>query len=139
MIINRITSLINSSTGRYLIVGGSVYIFEVLVIVAAQKLGASSLLAVGLSFWLGLMVSFLLQKSFTFQDKRTHHRILLPQLIAVTLLTLFNFGFTLVVTKLVGRFIGTVLSRTLALGLTAVWNFYLYRTRIFAIDKIVID
>lgn len=119
---------------RYLIVGVSVYLFELLVIVIALKGGASNVVAVGISFWLGLMVSFFLQKLVTFGDKRMHHRILLPQLIAVTLLVLFNFGFTLLVTKLLQSFVPAVITRTLALGITTIWNFYLYKTRIFTTD-----
>jgi len=117
--------------GRYLVVGVSVYIFELVVIFVAQHLGANAVVAVGLSFWLGLMVSFVLQKFVTFGDKRTHHRILLPQLMAVTALVLFNFGFTVLVAQLLSHVFPAVVIRTLALGVTTIWNFYLYKTRIF--------
>jgi LmbE family N-acetylglucosaminyl deacetylase/putative flippase GtrA len=117
---------------RYLVIGISVYAFELLVIVAAQALGASSVLAVGVAFWLGLIVSFGLQKIVTFGDKRLHHRILVPQLIAFSLLVLFNFGFTLLFTKLLEDTLPAVWCRTLALAVTTIWNFYLYKTRIFA-------
>src|ERR1700752_440713 len=90
---------------RYLAIGVSVYLFELLVIVVAQKLGSSSIVAVGWSFWLGLFVSFGLQKFVTFQDKRTHHRIVLSQFLAVTALVLFNFGFTILVTALLAHII----------------------------------
>jgi putative flippase GtrA len=119
---------------RYIIVGGSVYLFELLVIVVAQKLGANSIWAVALSFWLGLIISFILQKLFTFGDKRLHRRVLLPQILAFSGLVLFNFGFTLVVTKLLTPGVPAVVTRTIALGITTLWNFYLYRTRIFRID-----
>lgn len=125
---------ISPAAKRYLLVGGSVYIFELVVIVVAQNLGAKPLLAVGLSFWLGLLVSFGLQKIITFQDRRMHHKILLPQFIAYSLLVVFNFGFTLLVTKLLSPFIPAVLTRTIALGITTFWNFYLYRTRIFSVS-----
>jgi putative flippase GtrA len=117
---------------RYLVVGVSVYLFELLVIVVAQRQWhASSVVAVGLSFWLGLMVSFGLQKFVTFGDKRTHHRIVLAQLATVSLLVVFNFGFTLLLTKLLSGVVPAVICRTLALGMTTIWNFYLYKTRIF--------
>jgi putative flippase GtrA len=120
---------------NYLIVGVSVYIFELIIILVAVTAGASSVVAVGLSFWLGLIVSFVLQKFVTFGDKRTHHKILIPQLAAVTVLVLFNFGFTLLVTKLLAPPLPAVLTRTLALGITTLWNFYLYKTRIFKTDE----
>ncbi len=116
---------------RYILIGGSIYIFEILVIIVVEQLGAGPLVAVAWSFWLGLIVSFVLQKIVTFGDKRLHHRILLPQIIIFSLLVLFNFGFTLLVTKILAGVIPVVICRTLALGITTVWNFYLYRTRIF--------
>jgi len=118
-------------TKRYLVIGVSVYIFELLVIIVAQKLGSSAVVAVGLSFWLGLLVSFALQKLVAFGDKRMHHKVLIPQVIAFSLLVLFNFGFTLLVTKLLSPPLPAMVARTLALGTTTLWNFYLYKTRVF--------
>jgi putative flippase GtrA len=116
---------------RYLVIGVSVYALELLIIVIAQQLGASAVVAVGLSFWLGLGISFGLQKFVTFGDKRLHHKVLLPQIAAYCLLVLFNFGFTILVTKLLESWVPAVVTRTIALGTTTLWNFYLYKTRIF--------
>jgi putative flippase GtrA len=116
---------------RYLLIGVSVYVLELVVIVVAQSLGASAVVAVGLSFWLGLLVSFGLQKLVTFGDKRMEHKVLIPQVAAFSLLVLFNFGFTILVTKLLQHVVPAVITRTLALGITTIWNFYLYKTRIF--------
>lgn len=123
--------LVARPIGRYLIIGVSVYIFELIVIIIAERLGASALAAVGLSFWLGLIVSFVLQKFVTFGDKRTHHKIILAQFLAVCLLVLFNFGFTLLVTELLKNLLPPTITRTIALAITTIWNFYLYKTRIF--------
>lgn len=135
----KLLARLHTPFGRYLVIGGSVYVFELVVIFVAQWAGASALIAVGLSFWLGLLVSFFLQKLVTFGDKRMHHRILIPQLVAVTLLVLFNFSFTLLVTKLLQDVLPAVATRTLALAVTTIWNFYLYKTRIFKTDDVVID
>jgi putative flippase GtrA len=120
---------------RYLVIGVSVYLFELVVIIVAQQLGASAVVAVGLSFALGLTVSFLLQKIITFGDKRTHHKVLIPQVIAFGLLVLFNFSFTILFTKALSSQIPAVICRTVALGITTIWNFYLYKTRIFKSDQ----
>ena len=111
--------------------GGSVYVFELAVIVVAQRAGATPAEAVAISFCLGTAVSFLLQKLVTFGDKRMHHRILIPQLIATTLLILWNLGFSVLLTKLLQNVLPAVVTRTMALLITTLWNFYLYRTRIF--------
>jgi putative flippase GtrA len=123
---------------RYLITGVSVYIFELLVIVVAQQLGSSAVVATGLSFWLGLIVSFIIQKIFTFGDKRTARKVLGPQLLAFSGLVLFNFGFTVLVTSLLDKWLPATIIRTLALGITTIWNFYLYKTRIFKVNDAVI-
>jgi len=116
---------------RYLLIGGSVYLFELAVIAVAQALGASAVWAVAISFCLGTLVSFFLQKLVTFGDKRMHHKILIPQLVATALLILWNLGFSVLLTKLLQSHLPAVATRTLALGITTVWNFYLYKTRIF--------
>lgn len=116
---------------RYLLVGGTVYVFELAVIVVAQRFGASPVAAVAWSYCLGTTLSFFLQKLVTFGDKRMHHRILIPQMIATALLLLWNFVFSLFVTRAFEGHLPPVATRTLALGVTTIWNFYLYKTRIF--------
>lgn len=116
---------------RYLLIGGSVYAFELAVIVVAQWLGASAVWAVAISFCLGTLVSFFLQKLVTFGDKRMHHRILIPQLVATALLIAWNLGFSVLLTKLLQDHSPAVVTRTIALLITTIWNFYLYKTRIF--------
>jgi putative flippase GtrA len=116
---------------RYLVVGGGVYLLELGVIMLAQSAGASGVLAVAIAFWTGLVVSFLLQKFFTFGDKRTHHKVVIGQFLAVTALVLWNFGFTLLFTKLTADQLPAVAARTIALAITTLWNFQLYRTSIF--------
>lgn len=128
----KLRALLAKPGHRYILVGGSVYVLELAVIIVAQKLGASALVAVAISFWIGLVVSFTLQKLVTFGDKRTHRRVLVPQMLAFTALVLFNFGVTLLVTKLLSHIIPAVATRTLAIGMTTIWNYYLYRTKIFA-------
>ena len=123
---------------RYLIVGGSVYIFELAVIVVAQVSGANSVMAVAISYILGTSVSFLLQKFVTFGDKRTHHKIITMQFLATCLLVVVNFGFTLLVTKLLSPPLPAVITRTVALATTTIWNFYLYKTRIFKKSDVVL-
>lgn len=129
--IRRYEQLLARPGYRYLVIGGSVYIFELAVIIVAQQLGASPVWAVASSFCLGTLVSFFLQKLVTFGDKRMHHRILLPQFIATCLLVLWNFGFTILTTKLLQDHLPAVITRTMALGITTIWNFYLYKTHIF--------
>lgn len=128
--------LLKKAGSRYLIVGVSVYGLELLVIVVAQAAGMAAVPAVALSFWTGLLVSFVLQKVVTFGDRRTHHKVLLPQILAFSLLVLWNFAFTVLITDIFADILPAVIIRTLALGITTIWNFYLYKTRIFTLPGV---
>lgn len=132
---NRLKELLAKPGYRYLIVGGSVYVFELLVIIVAQAYGAGPVLAIALSYILGTLVSFFLQKILTFGDKRMHHRILIPQLIATIVLVAWNFCFSLLVAHILAHHTPAIISRTIALGITTIWNFYIYKTRIFKNDE----
>lgn len=121
----------NKLNHRYILIGGLVYLLEIFIIVMVQTLGYSAVLAVALSYWSGLVASFLLHKLFTFKDRRVHRKILLPQIAAFVLLVLFNFGFTLLMVKLLRHLMPVVIIRTVALGITTIWNLYIYRTRVF--------
>ncbi len=126
-----INQLLNRPLVRYLIVGGSVYVFEIAVIVIAQAQGASAVAAVTISYCLGTLLAFLFQKFVTFGDKRVHHRVVIPQLLATCALVAWNLAFTLLLTRLLDHILPTVVTRTIAIAVTTLWNFYLYRTRIF--------
>lgn len=126
-----IRALLQKSGVRYLIVGGTVYVLELVIIIIAQAQGATPTVAVAISFVLGLIISFFLQKLFSFRDKRMHHKILIPQVIAVTLLVLWNFAFTIALVWLLQNVLPPTVTRTIALAITVIWNYYLYKTRIF--------
>lgn len=128
---NTLRALLKRPGYRYLIIGGSVYIFELLVIVTAQKLGASVPWAVAIGFCLGTLLSFFLQKIVTFGDKRMHHRVLVPQMVATILLVLWNLSFSVLLARALQNHAPAVVSRTIALAITTIWNFYLYKTHIF--------
>jgi putative flippase GtrA len=130
-----IHALFNRQISRYLVIGVAGYLLEIFVILAAQALGASAVLAVAIGYWVGTVCSFFLQKIVAFRDKRLHHRVLLPQILAIGLLILCNFGFTVVLTGLLDGLLPATVIRTIALALTTIWNYYLYRTRIFKVPS----
>ena len=125
------TSLLQKPGVRYLLIGGSVYVLELAIIWAAQSVGLSAVAAVAVAFVIGTLVSFALQKLVTFSDKRKKARIVGVQLAATIGLVMFNFGFTVLCTALLQKHLPAVAIRTGALLITTIWNFYLYRTRIF--------
>ena len=125
-------AMLQKKTVRYLVVGGTVYLLELWVIMLAQQRGATPTEAVAISFTIGLVVSFFLQKLVTFGDKRMHHKVVLVQAVAVGLLVVWNLCFTVALTSVMQSLLPPTVTRTIALLITTIWNFYLYKTRIFA-------
>lgn len=124
---------------KYLVVGGSIYVLELAVIIGAQSAGLKAYAAVSVGYWVGLLLSFFLQKTVTFNDRRFHKKLVLSQSLAYAALVIFNYGFTLVLTRALKDHLALVAIRTIAIAITTIWNFYLYKTHIFDRDELVIS
>ena len=131
--ISRLIRQVKTSTLlRYIIVGGTSYAIELTVILLlVHVLHFNTTLAVSVGFWLGLVISFLLQKFLAFKNTDTHARRLTIQTVYYALLVLFNYGFTLLFVHLLEPFIDLSIARTLALIITTAWNYVIYKKVIF--------
>ena len=117
---------------RYIIVGGTSYAIELSVLLLlVHVLHFNTTLAVSIGFWLGLVISFLLQKFLAFKNTDTRARRLTIQTVYYALLVLFNYGFTLLFVHLLEPFIDLSIARTLALIITTAWNYIIYKKVIF--------
>lgn len=131
--ISRLIQHIKTSTLlRYIIVGGTSYAIELSVLLLlVHVLHFNTTLAVSIGFWLGLVISFLLQKFLAFKNTDTRARRLTIQTVYYALLVLFNYGFTLLFVHLLEPFIDLSIARTLALIITTAWNYIIYKKVIF--------
>jgi putative flippase GtrA len=116
---------------RYIVSGLIVYALEMLIIIVLQALDYSSVIAVSVSFWLGLLATFVIHKIVTFKDKRVHHKILARQIVAFLGLVIFNYLFTVVMVYLFKHLLPTIVIRTLTLAITIIWNLYIYKAHVF--------
>ena len=53
---------------RYVIIGISAYAIELGILIAFTKIGLSATKTTAISFWIGLIVAFILQKFIAFND-----------------------------------------------------------------------
>lgn len=123
--------LIQSHVVRYVIAGVIAFAIELtFLLVIRSTFGFSVEVATGFAFWVGLAASFLLQKIFAFKDYQRTAKAISKQLGAFVVLVLFNYVFTLVI---VGAFPGDmiIISRSLALAIVTLWNFFIYKRFIF--------
>ena len=126
-----------SRLARYLVVGGIAYVIEIATLyILHHKVGWSSLRSVAVSFWVGLIVAFLLQKIVTFENKDRRAHILARQVGAYGLLVLFNYLVTLLAVKYLSKWLSVYLIRSLIILLVACWNFPIYNLMFRASDNV---
>jgi len=126
--------LMQSRLARYLLVGGGSYAVELsLLVFLTAVLNLNRVLSTALAFWVGLVLSFVLQKLYAFQDYQKELRTIGRQTGAFSLLVGFNYCFTLVVVSLFSSHL-IIASRTLAIACTTTWNYFIYK-RIFTGTK----
>lgn len=112
---------------RYITAGLLSLLFEItLLLVLSKIIGLKPILAVSISFWLTLLVSFGLQKLFAFQDYQKTIKSLSKQLGGFSALVGFNYFFTLAV---VAMFPDSwlIFSRLLSLSFITIWNYFIYK------------
>ena len=113
---------------RYIIVGGCAYLIEMATLFGLKD-GAkfSSIKSVAISYWVGLIVAFFLQKIVTFKnhDRRVH--VLAKQILMYACLVLFNYAVTLIAVHLLTPKLSVFLIRTIVIALGTIWNYFFYR------------
>jgi len=131
--INNLKKLLKEKTIiRYIVIGGTSYAIELAVLlILAKLLHISPVLSVGVSFWVGLITSFFLQKFFAFNNKTLKAKHLLWQSVMYGALVLVNYLFTLWFVGLFNPVVGLVVSRTIALIITTFWNYFIYKYVLF--------
>ena len=125
--------LLNHHLFRYIVIGGLSYAVELLSIYVLTAVTRSSLIAVAIAFWIGLFVSFVLQKTVAFRNKLSSRKELTKQTAYYIALVLANYGFTILFVAFIQPYTGLVLARTLALFITTAWNYYIYKRIIFKV------
>lgn len=113
---------------RYLFIGGFSYLVEMTILFLLNHvLQIPATASVAISFWIGFIVAYVLQKIVTFQNKETSRRVLAQQLIGYSLLVLWNYGFTLTVVEFFQHNMSVVVLRTIVIAITTTWNYALYK------------
>lgn len=129
---------LSHSLVRYILVGGSAYAVELLILFSLHKLiGLSATTATAISFWVSIVTSFFLQKIFSFKNYQKQVKMLSGQFTAYGILVLFNYCFTVLVVAFFPDNL-LLLSRTLALAVVTVWNYLFYR-QLFSNKKVDIE
>lgn len=112
---------------RYLLVGLSAYIIEMLTLYTFKHgLGYSAVEAVTISFWVGLTFAFVMQKILAFQNYEKRIHIVGFQLLGYSILVLWNYFFTVLMVYLFSKYLGVYAVRTLVIGISTVWNYLVY-------------
>lgn len=125
--ISRVKSLANKPGFRYLFVGGTAYVVEMAALYGITLIGTSDVLAVALSFWVGLTFSFFAQKLIAFRNRDRNSKAMSKQLGGYLILVAFNYVFTLAFVGAFAAYASVFVLRTLSIGIITLWNFFIYR------------
>jgi putative flippase GtrA len=112
---------------RYLAVCGFSYLLEMAVLYFLKKMGLDDIIAVGLSFWVGFITAFTLQKIITFQSRSKNIKSVSKQLILYSLLVVFNYIFTIIVVGIFSDKYNVYTLRSIVIIMTTFWNYLIYR------------
>lgn len=124
--------IVDNKGVRYLFVGGLSFVIEMgLILLLHNALGVSAVISVAISFWIGLVISFLLQKLITFKDRSRSTKKVAKQSALYGLLVGVNYLFTLTFVAFFETILGIFIARTIALIITTLWNFVIYKKVIF--------
>lgn len=114
---------------RYVIVGGISYCIEISVLYFFKYgIHLSSIASVAISFWVGLIAAFILQKLVAFQNGDRAKKALTRQLGSYAVLAAWNYIFTLGLVSVLSPHISVLIVRTLAIAIITCWNFAIYRS-----------
>lgn len=124
-------TLLAKQSIRYLFVGGLSFLLELMVLACLLYLGFENVTSVAISFWFGLVAAFLLQKSIAFRDRSYSKRRVFKQTVFYMVLVGVNYLFTLWFVEIFDAIFNIFVVRTIALVITTVWNYLIYKYLIF--------
>jgi putative flippase GtrA len=113
---------------RYIIIGGCAYLIEMGSLYGLRHtFGLRPVAAVAISFWIGFIAAFILQKLITFKNYEKGMRAMTRQASGYILLVAWNYGFTLFMTHLLSGHLSVYVIRTGVILVIVFWNFWIYR------------
>ena len=119
---------------RYCLVGGLSYAIELSTLFGLYfGLHVQRTIATAIAFWVGLFISFILLKLLAFHDYQKEIRAIGKQSAQYGVLVGINYTFTLLIVSLFSNHY-LLYSRTLALLITTLWNYFFYKKIIFRRD-----
>jgi putative flippase GtrA len=125
--VSTLSRLFEHTAIRYLFVGGSAYIIEMIALYTLRySLNFSPLISVAISFWVGFFIAFVLQKTITFQNYERSVKTVTKQLFGYSMLVAFNYGITLLVVSVLHEKLNVLILRTATIATITLWNYYIY-------------
>jgi len=113
---------------RYLVVGSIAYLVEMgTLYLLVHEVKISPVKSVAISFWVGLVVAFILQKWVAFENHIRQATALVNQLVIYGILVAWNYIFTLLAVKLFVHSASVYVIRTFAILVITSWNYVVYR------------
>lgn len=126
-----IARALKRSKVRYLLVGGTSFTIEYLSFILMLKFSGLIILANSLSFIIGLCISFILNRHWSFKGK--HKQTIRTQAIGYVLLATFNIFLTNIIVYTLVSFtdLDPGLAKVASMAAIVVWNYYIMNNILF--------
>ncbi len=113
---------------RYFLIGGLSFAVEMGILFTLRYVcHFSPVVSVGISFWVGFSVAYILQKVIVFKSTDYSKKVIAKQVTLTLLLVAWNYIFTLTVVHLLESVFSVIIIRTVVIIMTTTWNFYIYK------------
>lgn len=118
----------NSRLLRYVLMGGVAYLSEMgTLFLLHGMLGLNSIGSVAISFWVGFIVAFILQKHLTFRNFDWGLSKITRQIVIYGVLVAWNYGFTILLALVFSNRVSIYIIRTITIVIVTIWNYLIYR------------
>lgn len=119
---------IHSVLVRYIIAGFAAYLIEMgALFVLRSVFGLDPVAAVAISFWVGFVAAFVLQKFLAFRQHDARPRVIVRQVVIYSALVAWNYVFTLLVAHFFANVASIFVLRSVVILVVTSWNFAVYR------------
>ena len=119
---------------RYLAVGGTTFVLDFGILFLLHGVFNLNLAgSTSVAYWVSIMYNFTLNRHWTFDAREKDS--LKRHITTYFMLLVFNYLFTVGFVSIVGEHINYIAAKALAVGISMLWTYYIYKHYIFIDHK----
>jgi putative flippase GtrA len=119
---------------RYLFVGSTTFILDFGILYLLHGvIGLNLAGSTSVAYWVSILYNFILNRHWTFDAREKES--LKRHITTYFMLLVFNYLFAVTFVSIVGEHVNYILAKALAVGISMLWTYYIYKRYIFIDTK----